>query len=388
MSNLLAYVQPDNTIDFNQNAKASTSIKHGVYVALKSMERGIYFSPTNNFEYLDNYYLLDDFEELVLESFKQSKSSLASLYLGLKGSGKTKRAHKLALDSGMPVLIINDLSIINNQQWNDIVGSNVLNNWVVFIDEYEKKLRDDNSVALLNWLDGSVNTKQLFILIGNEEAHTRYTDPLVDRLSRVLWKKEFKPLTDNDASILVNKLSIREDKAELIDLLSNIPVLSMDNTLQIIKITNMFPSKSIEAIVTNLNISFKAVEDFILVDESGVCVTEDEDTLGLIITKNGALPSRAVEFMIDSEEFINNYNKANNKSIYKISIDIPKNLKLTKISRHEYKFSVPYSACANYEEYRNGTWTKEDNEITIYLYRYNVWRTLSKFPTSFYQLMT
>ena len=387
MTSLLAFKQPDGSIDFRSNATSCGSIKGGVYRALSSMERGIYLSPTTEFKYLDEYFLLDDFEELVLESFNQFNKSLAVLYLGLKGSGKTKRAHKLALDSGMPVLIIDNLDIINSQRWNDIVGSDALNNWIIFIDEYEKKMDNDNSVALLNWLDGSVNTKQLFILIGNEQARTKYSDPLLDRLSRVLWKKEFNSLTEEQVETLVNKLSKRPEKSELLDLLSNIPVLSMDNTMQIIRITNMFPNKSIESLLSKLNIGFNIVEDFTFVDEFYKSLTYDEHHEPFIITKSGLIAkSTRIRFYIESAEIIERFDsKDDDKEIYRIQIDVlSKDIKLVKINRFIYKFEAPYSVCYNYEEWDNDNWQPSNKTMTIYLYKTIAWNALNSPNNVFY----
>jgi adenylate kinase family enzyme len=381
LTSLLAYKQPDGSIDFRPNAATCNSIKGGVYRALNSMDRGIYLSPTTEFKYLDEYFLLDDFEELVLESFNQSNKSLAVLYLGLKGSGKTKRAHKLALDSGMPVLIIDNLDIINSQKWNDIVGSDALNNWIIFVDEYEKKLDNDNSVALLNWLDGSVSTKQLFILIGNEQAKTKYSDPLLDRLSRVLWKKEFTSLTDEQVETLVNKLSKREEKSELLDLLSNIPVLSMDNTMQIIRITNMFPNKSIESLLNKLNISFNSVEDFTYVDEFYKPLSYGEDNIGLTITRSGPTinSARIVRFYIEHTNIIERFNsEEDDKKIYRIQIEVPgKDIKLVKVSRFIYKFEAPYNVCYSYEEWDDDKWQPSNKTMTVFLYKTIAWNMLN-----------
>jgi hypothetical protein len=381
LTSLLAYQQPDGSIDFRSNAATCSEVKGGVYRALNSMDRGIYLSPTTEFKYLDEYFLLDEFEELVLESFKQSNKSLAVLYLGLKGSGKTKRAHKLALDSGMPVLIIDNLDIINSQRWNDIVGSDTLNNWIIFVDEYEKKLDNNNSVALLNWLDGSVSTKQLFILIGNEQAKTKYSDPLLDRLSRVLWKKEFGSLTDEQVETLVNKLSKREEKSELLDLLSNIPVLSMDNTMQIIRITNMFPDRSIESLLTKLNISFNSVEEFTFVDEFYKPLTYGEDHIGLTITRSDPIlnAARVIRLYIESDDIIERFNpEDSDKKIYRIKVEAPaKDIKLTKVRRFIYKFEVPYSVCYNYTEWDEDNWQPSDKTMTVFLYKTMAWNLLA-----------
>lgn len=279
------YLQADGSIEFGEDyTNVITELPLGVYIP-KVAPTGIYLSKTSNFEYLPEYYLLDKFEEYVLRSYNSSSKSVGALYVGLKGSGKTKRAHKLALDSGMSVIYLQDFNVLNHSNWKNIINSPLFNNVVVYIDEYEKKLKDETTVPLLEWLDGSVNTKQLFILIGNEQASNKYTNPLVDRLSRILFRKSFESLTTNDIEQLVNSLSKREDKQDLIESISGIPVISLDNCLQIIKTTNLFIEDSIDNVIALLNIQFKQFDNFIPCDMSGKKI-DYACTLSLSVLKN------------------------------------------------------------------------------------------------------
>jgi len=278
------YVQADESIDFDQEyTNIISGLPLGVYVPRISPTRGIYLSKTNDFQYLPEYYLLDKFEEYVLTAYKSSSKSIGASYLGLKGSGKTKRAHKLALDSGLPIIYLQDFSVLGQSGWKDIIGSDLFNDVVVFIDEYEKKLKEDTTIPLLEWLDGSVNTKQLFILIGNEQANNRYANPLVDRLSRVLFKKTFDSLSLDNIKELVTKLSLRHNKDELVDAISCIPVLSLDNCLQIIKTTNLFIDEPIDTIIGILNIEFREFEDFVVCDLVGNKIVYD--SISVAVTK-------------------------------------------------------------------------------------------------------
>ena len=277
----------DGTIDFDELINPIIDIPLGVYIPKYDDIRGIYLSRTNNFEYLKEYYLLDKFEDYVIKSFNESNKSMGVLYLGLKGSGKTKRAHKLALDSGLPVLYLQDLSILNKSAWKDMVGTDIFNNFVIFIDEYEKKLEEATTVALLEWLDGSSNNKQLFILIGNEKANNKFSNPLLDRLSRVLWRKTFGSLKESEVIELVNKLSIRDNKEETIESIISIPVLSLDNIIQIIEITNLFKDDSVEDVIAMLNIEFNKYDEFYICDEFNNKISDYPSSLSISIKKSG-----------------------------------------------------------------------------------------------------
>lgn len=280
-----AYLQADGSIEFGEDySNVIDKLPLGVYVP-KVGPTGIYLSRTSDFEYLPKYYLLDKFEEYVLRSYNSSSKSVGALYVGLKGSGKTKRAHKLALDSGMPVIYIQSFEILNHNNWKQIINTSLFNNVVIFIDEYEKKLKDETTVPLLEWLDGSVNTKQLFVLIGNEQANNKFTNPLIDRLSRILFRKSFDSLTSNDIEQLVNSLSIREDKEDLIESINGIPVISLDNCLQIIKTTNLFIDETIDNVISLLNIQFKQFDEFVPCDMKGKRINYSS-SLSLSVLKN------------------------------------------------------------------------------------------------------
>ena len=300
---LQAYLNSDGSIDFDIPNSPISSLPLGVYIPKYSDMRGIYLSKTNDFKYLSEYYLLDRFEEYVLNYYNKSDKSVGVIYLGLKGSGKTKRAHKLALDTGLPVLYIQNLDIINRSAWKDTVNSGVFNNFVIFIDEYEKKLEEETTVALLEWLDGSSNSKQLFILIGNEKANNKFSNPLIDRLSRVLWRKNFDSLKQDEVEQLVYKLSTREDKEDLIEVITSIPVLSLDNTLQIIKTTNLFADISVEEVVSMLNIEFNEYDTYYLCDESNQ-VVNDSDTTSISIKKNKISYEKSTFYSYLNPDFI------------------------------------------------------------------------------------
>lgn len=364
---LQTYLQPDGSIDFDEElSNIIDRVPVGVYIPQYSMSRGIYLTPTNNFFYLPEYYLLDKFEDYVLQSFKSSSKSIGALYLGLKGSGKTKRAQKLALDSGMPILYLQDLSILNKSEWNNIIGTNIFDNWVVFIDEYEKKLQDETSVALLNWLDGSIATKQLFILIGNEKANNKFSNPLIDRLSRILWRKSFDTLQEKEVTELVNKLSLRTNKEELIESIANIPVISLDNTLQIIKTTNQFLDAEVSEIITMLNIEFKPYDEYVICDDKEQRVTWSTDTIYLAINKNKLKAkddNLCVSFLDSVVEKYCETNKDINP-IEGIYIDSEyRSLRIQYVSRGKYKIQLPYF----YTSLETKTIKRSEELITLFL---------------------
>jgi hypothetical protein len=377
---LRAYINSDNSIDFNSAVHTISSVPVAVYIPKYSDMRGIYLTRTNDFKYLDEYYLLDKFEEYVLQSFNNSNKSLGVLYLGLKGSGKTKRAHKLALDSGLPVLYIQDLNIINKPAWKDVIGTDIFNNFVIFIDEYEKKLEDETSVALLEWLDGSTNNKQLFILIGNEKANNKFSNPLIDRLSRVLWRKTFGSLEEVEVRQLVYKLSTREDKEDLIDTIINIPVLSLDNTLQIISTTNLFADTNVEELINMLNIEFNLYDEFYICDEHNNQV--EDDTYSISVKKDKVLFKHDDMYTVFNNTFVDKL-ASTNEDINKaedVYFDLAYiNLNVKIINKNKLSINVKY-------QYTSLT-TKEKltskEHITLYLLKETLYYSLSKINTKF-----
>jgi hypothetical protein len=379
---LQAYINSDNSIDFNFPITAITSIPLGVYIPRYTDMRGMFLTKTNDFKYLDEYYLLDKFEDHVLQSFNSSDKSLGVLYLGLKGSGKTKRAHKLALDSGLPVLYIQDLNIINKATWKDVIGSDVFNNFVIFIDEYEKKLEDETSVALLEWLDGSTNNKQLFILIGNEKANNKFSNPLIDRLSRVLWRKTFGSLEEVEVRQLVYKLSTREDKEDLIDTIVGIPVLSLDNTLQIIKTTNSFSDTNIEELINMLNIEFNLYDEFYVCDEHNNQIEDDHDIYSISVKKDKVLFKQGDMYVLFNNTFVEKLaliNEDINKA-EDVYFDLAyTNLNVKIINKNKLSITVNYQ----YTSLESKQKLTSEEPITLYLLKETLYYSLSKFNNKF-----
>jgi hypothetical protein len=382
---LQTYINSDNSIDFNSAVQTISSVPVGVYIPKYSDMRGIYLTRTNDFKYLDEYYLLDKFEDYVLQSFKNSTKSLGVLYVGLKGSGKTKRAHKLALDSGLPILYIQDLNIINKPAWKDVVGTDIFNNFVIFIDEYEKKLEeleDETSIALLEWLDGSTNNKQLFILIGNEKANNKFSNPLIDRLSRVLWRKTFGSLEETEVRELVYKLSIRDDKEDLIDNIISIPVLSLDNTLQIIKTTNLFNDTNIEELINMLNIEFNMYDEFFVCDEQNNQIEDDSDTYPIYIKKDKVLFKHNDMYTVFNNSFVEKLALTNDdiNKAEDVYFDLAyTNLNVKVINKNKLSISVNYK----YTSLTTKEKVTSEEPITLFLLKDTLYYSLSKFNNKF-----
>lgn len=318
----------------------------------------------------------------MLQSFNNSDKSLGVLYVGLKGSGKTKRAHKLALDSGLPILYIQDLNIINKPAWKDVIGTDIFNNFVIFIDEYEKKLEDETSVALLEWLDGSTNNKQLFILIGNEKANNKFSNPLIDRLSRVLWRKTFGSLEEHEVKQLVYKLSTREDKEDLIDTIISIPVLSLDNTLQIISTTNLFSDTNVEELINMLNIEFNMYDEFYICDEHNNQVEDDCDTYSISVKKDKVLFKSTDVYSLFNNIFINKL-ALTNDDINKAE-DVYFNLAYTDlnvkiINKNKLSINVNY----NYISLATNEKLTSKESITLYMLKETLYYSLSNINNKF-----
>ncbi len=368
------YLQPDGDIEFGEDFNnIITELPLGVYIPRVS-PGGIYLSKTSDFKYLPEYYLLDRFEDYVLTSYRSSDKSIGALYLGTKGSGKTKRAHKLSLDSGMPVIYLQSFDVLNHSGWKNIINSSLFNNVVVFIDEYEKKLKEDTTVALLEWLDGSVNTKQLFILIGNEQANNKFTNPLVDRLSRILFRKTFESLTAQDIEELVNKLSTRDDKQDLVEVISSIPVISLDNCLQIIKTTNLFVNDSVDEVVAMLNIEFRQFESFVPCDMQGKKISYS-DSLSLSVLKNKVAFYNSYISIDLNNSYVDSLNNDNINTNYDVYMkgEVGSNATVKYIDTN----TVLLTAYYYYYDKDAANEIKSEHPITIQLIRENFYHLLN-----------
>lgn len=213
-----------------------------------------FLTESKPFEFPINYYQTESDKKLITKAVKTfnetEKMTTGVLLSGLKGSGKTLLAKKLAMESGLPVIVIDkSVSASEIEQFFAKVTTDVC----IIFDEIDKYW---NTRYLLSFLDGVKPTcKKLVICTCNDEDEI--DDYLNDRCSRIRYKKTFSGLTKDVASGIINAFIKDKDKADAAAeyACSSFSVVSHDNVAIFAEEILSNPDESFDDIMEFLNIS-------------------------------------------------------------------------------------------------------------------------------------
>lgn len=176
------------------------------------------------------------------------------LLTGLKGSGKSMLAKRLALKSNLPIIVIDkDYKIENINNFFKDLNEEIC----IIIDEAEKYDYQYQKRALLSFLDGVQNTsKKLVILTANDED--QLDSNVMDRCSRIRYIREYD---DNAALRFTADLclfkGLSKDETETITkfITNNVKVKSFDNISSFIDEYILFKDEyTLDEILFEMNI--------------------------------------------------------------------------------------------------------------------------------------
>lgn len=198
---------------------------------------------------------IDKFINKVLVSFNSTTNSNTGVLLtGLKGSGKTLTAKRLAVRSGIPMIIVSDncpaCKLIN-------FFSNIHQEVCVIFDEIDKNTKMWDTSQLLSFLDGfETLCKKLVIFTCNNVGFAN--ENLIDRCSRIRYFKEYKGLSEEEIDFILDDLLLYDDKKDVCKkCISSIKTKSYDNVISFIKEVNNYKDEDPEELLKDLNINVK-----------------------------------------------------------------------------------------------------------------------------------
>lgn len=198
---------------------------------------------------------IDKFIDRVLISFNDTNSKgLGVLLTGLKGSGKTLTAKRLAIRSGIPIIIVDEKYPADR-----LVSffAKVRQEVCVLFDEVDKNEKYWDSTKLLMFLDGIENIcKKLIIFTCND---TRFANEnLIDRCSRIRYFKTYEGLSEDEVNMILNDLLLYDDKKDICkECINNMTVKSYDNVISFITEVNNYRDEDPKELLKDLNISLK-----------------------------------------------------------------------------------------------------------------------------------
>ena len=228
-----------------------------VYTLLRDKAANdLYLEEDRDFEFPSTYYQSNSDKKFIARSISTfnstNKLTTGVLLSGLKGSGKTLLAKKLAKESGLPII-----NVDKNVYADDVEGffARITIDVCVIFDEIDKYW---NTRYLLPFLDGVKPTcKKLVIATCNNEKEI--DEYLNDRCSRIRYKKEFKGLTKEIVSGIIDDIIDDKSKSEAATeyILSTMQTVSHDNVIVFGEELKNNPDDSFDEIMEFLNISKK-----------------------------------------------------------------------------------------------------------------------------------
>ena len=195
---------------------------------------------------------MNKFSKKVLNTFnKTDTATIGVLLSGLKGSGKTLTAKKLAIDSNIPIIIVDDT--FPARKLTDFF-TKVKQEVCILFDEIDKNPNTWDSSQLLSFLDGIQGTcKKLVIFTCNDPEFIN--DNMIDRCSRIRYHRKFEGLSQAEIEYIVKDALVYSDKYDdVIKTINGMIVKSYDNILSFVTEVNNNPNEDITELLSDLNI--------------------------------------------------------------------------------------------------------------------------------------
>jgi hypothetical protein len=180
-------VFPGNALDISENLPA------GNYTLKFNPMEGFYLEEVEEFRMPTKIYgdCLKN-SQRILNTFKLRDGNTGVLLVGEKGSGKTLLARQISIESDLPVIIIN--SSFKGDGFNSFLSS-ITQPCVIFLDEFEKVYDRDHQEQMLTLLDGTYQSKKLFLLTSNDKY--RIDVNMRNRPGRIFYLIEFGGLEED-----------------------------------------------------------------------------------------------------------------------------------------------------------------------------------------------
>jgi hypothetical protein len=258
----------------NMSGRTIESIPKGNWLVKYDDQRGIFFlEETNTFKLPDIIY--GDCQKYVdryLNSYNEWDGNLGVLLSGLKGTGKSLLAKKICIDSDLPVIMIphpytgaDFLSFL----------SKISQDCIIFLDEFEKIYqKEEHQNALLSILDGTFNSKFLFLLTINEQY--RMTQYMMNRPSRIHYYKAYGGMEDDIILEICKDLLDDPNKIEdTLTVCTYLGEISMDILISLIKEINLYPEQTPMEVVEYMNLSPSNLTYSVDLMRNGILIKKD-----------------------------------------------------------------------------------------------------------------
>ena len=257
----MGWIKANNELSLTPKVNTLDKLPKGTYYVRYDQFKGFYLEMVDDFVLPEKIYGDTSIINRWLKGYNNTSKNTGIVLSGIKGSGKTLLSKKLAIDSGLPVIIID--KPFNSSDFVSFITNPEFGNVCIFIDEFEKVYdKESNTTPLLSILDGAFNTHNLFVFTCNEMYTNEY---LNNRPSRIKYRSHFESLDSAIVDEVIDDLLINKQHSDSIKkVLEQIGITTFDLLITLIKEVDLFNESAIE-VVRYLNVKRDSFQ--ITVDE-------------------------------------------------------------------------------------------------------------------------
>ena len=172
------------------------------------------------------------FVDRVKKTWDGTTGNMGILLNGTKGTGKTVTAEQICNNMNQPVIIISQ----NYAKLTNFLNE-IQQNVTLFFDEYDKIF--DRSGNLLTIMDGALKTDSRFLFLMTTNNQWVETN-MLQRPSRIRYIKQYGDLPLETIIQIVDDMLIHiHHRQSTIEMISNLPIITMDLVKSIIQEVNI-----------------------------------------------------------------------------------------------------------------------------------------------------
>lgn len=210
-----------------------------------------------------------------LNSYTSWNGNLGVLLSGMKGTGKSLLAKQICSIAELPVIMIQHayggsgfLSFL----------SKISQPVIIFLDEFEKVYQDNEQQnMLLSILDGTFNSKFLFLLTINEV--NRMNNYMMNRPSRIHYHQKYKGMSDDMVKeIALDLLDVKEKADDILTVCTYIGEISMDILISLINEVNLYRDESPMEVLEYMNLEPSSIRLKVKIIRDGKILTDNHYT--------------------------------------------------------------------------------------------------------------
>jgi AAA+ ATPase superfamily predicted ATPase len=240
-----SWFQNGNEYHYGEVSSQIDVLPVGIYnIKIQPMTGKIYLCKVDeDFKFNHKIYGLEkDFIQRVKTTYNSVKDNLGILLNGVKGSGKSVSAKLICNTLNLPVIVVD-----GKYDYLPTFISELQQNVVIFIDEYEKIYKENGDV--LTVMDGIFKTayKHVFLLTTNDLFINRN---MLQRPGRIRYVKTYEDLTSEVVEEIIDDMLVNTShKEDCIQSISNLGIITVDLVKSIIQEVNIHdeaPSKFID----------------------------------------------------------------------------------------------------------------------------------------------